>query len=790
MTDNYGHFDEENREYVITRPDTPAPWINYLMGRDLHAIVSQNAGGLAFFGEPAEGRLTRYRFNGLPVDSPGLYLYIQDGAEIWNPSFRPTGTALDRFECRHGLGYTTFHAEKRQIQADVTYLIPPEDNVLLWSVRLRNNSDSLRRLNLTSYLEFSLHGFLKDTLAYLVCGNQWRLWFDKKVNGIRTKYFAFESLFEGECIFAPTDEVCAFDIDRDEFIGWGRTEANPLALEEGFGQSEIPDGGRQACGALQSTIELPPGETHHTLYRYAVSDDFVESERMLARYRTEGDVQGALGEIREFWESALGCAQVSTPDQAANRMLNTWLPYNTRVTFRHGRSISTRHTGAGGALRYRDSMQDAMPAIQLYPEEARRRIERILRTVYRDGHCATSVNPESLELSSDPDHIRGDAAVWGVFTVYRYVAETGDVSFLRKDLPYFDAGSGTVFDHLFQSLKFIAEHTGKDGLPELFDADWNDFLQIFTVAYEGCQSVMVAQQFVYAARLLTELARMLNGRESEINFLRNAAERFTKVLESDACWDGAWYRRVLGDGLVMGSRDSQDAKIFLNTQSWSVIAGTLDRTRVTKAMDAACRELNTECGLRIFAPAFRVMPDGKTRVPTNTPGAGENGGIFVHANTWAVMAEAMLGRGDRAWEYFSRILPPKLSARDPRRYANEPYAFTSWIYGPDHERYGTGQLSWLTGGAAWMYLVGLEYILGVRPTLNGLLIDPCIPSTWEKYSLVRRWRGTNYHITVENPHGICTGDVQLSIDGAPVEGNVLPETDKEKIDVTAVMRGR
>jgi cellobiose phosphorylase len=775
---------------VITRPDTPAPWINYLMGKDVNAIVSQTAGGLAFYKEPAMGRLTRYRFNGLPVDSPGFYLYIQDGESTWNPSFRPTGTPVDRFECRHGLGYTRFDSEKNGIRAEVTYLVPPDDNVLLWSVRLTNTGRSPRRLKLTTYMELSLHEYIKDALWYLVCGNQWRLTFDRKVNGIKSKYFAFQSTFEGQCIFASTEPVRAFEMDRDQFIGFGRTEANPIALERGLRNSEVPDGGRHACGALQNAITLASGQTRHVLYRYAVSDKFAESARLLARYQTEKDVDRALARIAKFWDAALGSAQVRTPDKAANQMLNTWLPYNIRVTFRLGRSVSARHTGTAGALRYRDSMQDAMPAPQLFPDVARERIERILQTMYADGHCAMGVNPETLKPSPDEHALnRSDAAVWGVFTVYQYLAETGDVKFLDRVLPYLDKDKGSVFDHLLRSLKFIAEHTGKDGLPLLFTVDWNDFLQIFTVSYTGCQSVMVAQQFIYATRLLTEMADHL-GRRSEVESLRKASDRFSRVLESKTCWDGAWYRRLIGDNLVMGSKQNRDAKIFLNTQSWAVIAGTLDRKRVIRAMDSAFRRLNTEFGLRIFTPAFWTMPDGKTRVPTNTPGAGENGGIFVHANMWAIMAEAMLGRGDRAWQYFSQVLPPNQSGRDPDRYVNEPYAFTSWIYGPDHERYGTAQLSWLTGGTAWMYLIGMEYILGVRPTLAGLRIDPCIPTRWKRYSVARRWRGTLYDITVENPAGVSKGDVELHVDGTLVEGNLLPPADRTHVKVRAVLRPR
>lgn len=787
---SYGGFDPASREYVIRRPETPVPWINYLIGRDMRAFISQSAGGMAFYRDASAGRLTRYRFNGLPVDSPGFYLYVQDGGgAAWNPSFRPVRTPLDGYECRHGLGYTSFDSHKDGLRVQVTYLVPPGDPVMLWSLRLTNATGRRKRVRLTTYLEFSLHGWDRDDLWYLVCGNQWRLRFDRRLNGIVSDYFAFEAPFEGKSIFASTLPVKSFDIDREAFIGPGRNESNPIGLERGLRNSEVPDGGRYACGALQGELTLCPGESRHVLYAHAASDDFRRTRRAVRKYRTERDVNRARAKLAGDWERALSSAQVGTPDPSANVMLNTWLPYNAFVTFHLGRSVSARHTGTCGSLRFRDSMQDAMPAAMLFPAEARVRILRILNTMFADGHCASGVDPNTLKADAlTLKIIRSDAAVWGVFTIYQYVAETGDAAILDEIVPYYDKGKGSVFEHLFRGLRFIATNTGKDGLPNLFTVDWNDFLHIFTVSYKGCQSVMVAQQFIYAARLLADMAHLL-GRGKEEQFLRQAVRRFTRVLESNCCWDGDWYRRVLGDGLTLGSRRNRDANIFLNTQSWAAIAGTLDPRRVRRGMDSAHRLLNTDYGLRLFAPPFRRMPDG-SRVPAHTPGAGENGGIFVHANTWAIIAECLLGRGDRAWQYFSQVLPPQLSQRDPDRYGNEPYAFTSWIYGPDHERYGAGQLSWLTGGAAWMYHAGLQYILGVRPELDRLVVDPCIPSHWRKYDVMRHWRGTKFHITVHNPHGISKGDIALTVDGKPAKGNAISPSQTKSVRVHATLMPR
>lgn len=781
----YGKFDEARREYVITRPDTPAPWVNYLMGRDLYAIVSQTAGGLAFYKEPAEGRLTRYRFNGLPVDSPGFYLYIQDGRTTWSPSFRPVCAPLDRFECRHGLGYTRFDSESHGVRAEMTYLIPPDDNVFLWSIRLTNTSSEPRRLKITTYVEFSLHGFMKDTLAYSVCGNQWRLWFDKRLNGIRSKYFAFEGIFHGQCIFASNRPVRAFDVDRDRFIGPGRTEVNPLGIEKGLGNSEVPDGGRHACGALQNVVTLKPGETRHVLYRYAVSERFSKSEGILKRYRTEADVDRALERIRLLWDTALAASQVRTPDAGLNALLNTWFPYNGRVTFKLSRSISTRHTGAGEAMRFRDSMQDAMLAVTFFPREARAKILKLYRTMLASGKTVTGVNPETM-LTTDTEWTRIDGALWGVFTVYRYLAETGDYPMLDEIVPYYDKGTGTILDHLLRGMRFIGGHDGGQGLPKIFNVDWNDMLVLFSRAYRDVQSVMVAEQFIYAARLLLEILNAVR-RPTAGRWLEQKVHDYTSVLNSRTCWDGRWFKRLLMHDMVMGSHSSREGKIFLNTQSWAAIAGTLDSAKTRQGMDSAREHLATKYGFRLFAPAFTKMLDNRTPFDCNTPGAGENGGIFLHANTWAVMAEALLGNAERAWEYYRSILPCVLSRQNPDRYANEPYAFSSWIYGPDHERFGAGQLSWLTGGASWMHTVGMEYILGVRPTLNGIVFAPRTPANWKTYSVRRQLRNCLYEIEVRNPKGLVPTGVQVVADGKVIAGDVLPWSDKNSCRVTVTI---
>ena len=401
-----------------------------------------------------------------------------------------------------------------------------------------------------------------------------------------------------------------------------------------------------------------------------------------------------------------------------------------------------------------------------------------------DRHLGQPTDP----AREDTAWTRIDGALWGVYTVYRYLAETGDYTLLDEVVPYYDAGEGTVLDHLLRGMRFIGEHDGGDGLPLIFDVDWNDMLTLFSSTYRDVQSVMVAEQFIYAARLLLEILQTV-GSPTATAWFHEKIRHYTQVLNSDACWDGAWFKRLLMHEMVMGSRHNREGQIFLNARSWAVIAGTLDAEKTRQAMDSAHRHLATEYGLRLFAPPFTKMLDNRTPFNSNTPGAGENGGIFLHANTWAVMASALLGNSERAWAYYRAILPPAL-AKDPDRYGNEPYAFSSWVYGPDHEQFGRGQLAWLTGGASWMHTVGWEYILGIRPTLNGMVLSPCAPREWQRYRVCRRIRGCRYEIEVRNPQGRPPeSGISITAGGKALSDNVLPYSSENVCRVTVAIGG-
>jgi cellobiose phosphorylase len=787
MVSDYGFFDQKQREYVITDPMTPEPWINYLGSGQMNAFISNGGGGTAWYGQPHTGRLTRYRLNGLPMDSPGFYLYIKDGDDIWNPSFFPTMTKLDKWECHHGMGSSRFNAVREGISAQIEYFIPIQDEILLWDLKLENLTDETKQLEVYPYIDYSLHDFDKDSWYFLVCGNQARYYRDSVTGGLLSNYFAFEAPFMGKTLFSASESFSDFDMDRNKFIGRGRTEANPIGLKQGLKNTEIKDGGFYACGVFKLPLELSPGQTKRIIIKLTADKDINNIRTVSDKYNSVDAVVNAQKELADWWDKALNKCQVVTPDDNANAMFNAWLPKNIHATMRNGRAISHRHPGSGTSMRFRDTMQDIMPGTLLFTEDVRETILILMRSVTASGRVVTNIDPATFTCSR-PSHTRSDAIVWGVFTIYKYLAETGDMAILEETVPYYDEGNGSVIEHLVKGMRFTGENLGVNGLPELFDCDWNDMLQVFSDAKAGGESVMLAEQYIYAARLLIEILEHTKKCDT-ISFFKNKIDDFSKILASNVCWDGTWFKRLVYPNAELGGKNNSEGKIFLNSQTWAAIAGVLPEDKIRTSLNSVAEMLDTECGIRLFTPPFTTMMDGVTRFHTNTPGAGENGGLFLHANTWAVIAEALMKNPKRAWKYFSQILPGNLSARNPEHYGREPYAFASWIYGPDHEAYGHAALTWLTGGAAWIYTAGIEYILGIRPTLEGLVINPCIPSKWKGFSITRRVRGANYQITVANPDLLGCGKIELRIDNKPIKGNIVPyATSGKTVNVSAVIK--
>ncbi|MEA2012834.1 MAG: hypothetical protein U9O87_07120 [Verrucomicrobiota bacterium] len=485
--------------------------------------------------------------------------------------------------------------------------------------------------------------------------------------------------------------------------------------------------------------------------------------------------------MKKYWKNKLAVSQIRTPDSNINNFINTWLPYNIHVTSKVSRSISSRHVGSGGAIRFRDTMQDLMLGGLFSPTKTRKRILTVYQTMQNNGRTLFGVNPRTM-IGDEESITRIDAALWGVFTIYKYLSETDDFSILNEIVPYYDKGNGTILEHIIKGMEFIGNNLGKNGLPKLFDVDWNDMLQIFSADNKNDgETIMVAEQYIYATKLLKEILQYANiSNDNLINYIDEKSANFAEIINSDICWDGKWFKRLLFKSFDMGSSQCEEGQIFLNSQSWGVLSEKLNTKKLKIAMDSVSKKLNTKFGIKTFSPAFTKKQNGDF-FDANPPGAGENAGLFLHANTWAIMAECVLQNKKRAWDYFSKILPPNRTDENPDIYAGEPYAFTSWIYAPEHHFGGKAQLTWLTGGATWYYIAATEYLLGIKPTLHGLEINPLLPDNWKNLNVVRTIRKTIYNISIQKNDNL--EKTEILIDGKIFNGKIIPYTNKKSLKI-------
>ncbi|MHB9131086.1 MAG: GH36-type glycosyl hydrolase domain-containing protein [Armatimonadota bacterium] len=768
----YGHFDDASRAYVLTDPLPPKPWINYLGNRRLTAFLSQNAGGLLWYYEPQTRRISRYHYIPAPADRPGCYVYVQDkqSGEVWNPHFAPTCTDLDRYECRHTPGVTSFLGEKDGAQVEVTYAIPPGDDVMLWKVTARNSSDRDIDLKLVSYLEFGLLEFQRETLAWCYLKHHCGFKYDPAYRAIRYDYHVFEAAHTPAMVFACTEPVAGYDCSRDAFVGRTGSLELPAALRPGgkLSNSELPLGGHGA-GILGVDVQLAPGGTREFAYLFAIGDTWADTDRLLDQYADMAQVDAGIQAVQSFWEERLSRLQVEMGDAPVERFVNTWSAYNSVIALELARSISTDHMGLDG-LRYRDTTQDALGVANIDPDFAADRMRLVFAQQTQEGAGCFSFYPHNaIPTLVNPD--RSDNTVWQIYTMKNLVAETGDFSLLDEMIPFRDGGSATVYDHMLLGLQYIHRRRGPRGLPTLYHADWNDGLALFQD--EAAESVMTGMQLVYSCKQFAELAARY-GRNDDVAWCNSVADELTGILNSELVWDGAWYRRLLlSNGKCLGSGANRQGRIYLNPQSWAVIAGVGDHAgRGTLAMQSAHELLDTPCGLALLTPPFVGIPEPEDPPLGSSPGTGENGAIFCHANTWAIIAEALLGNAERAYQYYRQLLPEMVIQQvGDDHYGREPYVYVSSIVGPVSDRFGAGGISWLTGTTNWMYIAATHYLLGIHPTYDGLRIHPCLPATVPHARVRRRFRGCMYDIEIENTG---RGVVALEVDGEMIPGDVLP----------------
>lgn len=787
----YGHFDDAAREYVITRPDTPRSWSNYLGSRLYGGIITQGAGGYSFYKSGGQGRVTRFRFNGVPQDEPGRFVYLRDDADgdFWSASWQPVGKPLQGRDgdeedaagnptqassVRHGLGYSIFHSSYRGIDSEATFFIPQGQAFEYWSVKVTNTTAKPRTVSVFSYAELSNEWNYRQDLENLqysqyvvVC--RMKNGMIHRLNSTRTHT---SELWFG---MAGAD-AAGFDTDRDAFLGSYRTQSAPIALERGY-CSGSETTGDNACSTIQAKLELAPGETRQVIYMMGVGAPDASWEdadgvllpkgrEIMTTFGTPEAVDRELAAIRSEWLDYLAPLQIATPDEQMNSMINVWHAYQTHMTFNWSRGVSLIEAGDRDGLGYRDTVQDMLAVIHAIPEAVRERLDMILTGQTAEGGAMPLVRPwahrPGHEATPTLEQYRSDDPLWLPITVANFVYETGDTGYLDTVLPYADHGEATVFEHLKQAIQFSLNHLGNNGLVQGLQADWNDCLQFGTTGESMFSTFLMAN----GVRVIAELADQ-SGRHDDAEWARSVLDGLEPVLEN--AWDGGWYiRGISSTGAKLGSDSLDEGKIYLESNVWAAISQTVPEARAIGAMDSVYERLSTEHGVALCAPAHtKEVPGVGLSLLVFPPGHKENGGIFCHANAWTVVAEGILGRGDRAYEYYRGFLPAGYNDLAEIRQV-EPYVYSQFVHGPESPRFGQARNPWLTGTASWAYVGVTQYILGVRAELDGLRIDPCLPEGWNGYQVMRRFRGMNLTINVVNVDGLATGVSSVTIDGVEV----------------------
>lgn len=812
----YGHFDDARREYVITRPDTPLPWINYLGTQDYFAIISNTAGGYSFYKDARLRRLTRYRHNNAPLDMGGRYIYLRDDASApddplyWSPSWMPTRRQLESYECRHGMGYTIIRSQLAGVEAQTRYFVPLDASLEIWELTLTNHRLDPADISVFSAVEFCLWDAVDDAANFQrnysigeveVPGSPAArgpaaasVIIHKSEYRERRDHFAY---------FACSEPLAGFDTDREAFLGPYRGWDSPRAVEAGQTfRSEAH--GWQPIGAHHVKVHLEPSEARKVIFllgyhenppdaKFDPPDSQHVNRRLLtpilAHYLDPAGVEHAFHALREYWDGLLACLTVTTPSGHTDRIVNIWNPYQVMTTFNLSRSASYFESGMGRGMGFRDSNQDLLGFVHLAPERARQRILDLAATQLPSGGAYHQYQPLTKRGNNDIGSNFNDDPLWLVLSTAAYVKETGDWGVLSEPVPFdnLPGSESTLYTHLERSVEYTLGRLGPHGLPLIGRADWNDCLNLnafsdrpgqsfqTTTNKDGqvAESVFIAGLFILAARELAEMGERFAPGSSPAGYRAAASRREAAVWA--AGWDGAWFRRAYDDsGHVLGSSENAEGSIFIEPQGICIMAGLgLDDGRALKALDSVKDRLATPHGILLHQPAFTRYYLHLGEISSYPPGYKENAAVFCHANPWIMIAEAMAGRGEAAHDYYLRINP---SVREDLSEIHrcEPYVYTQMIAGRDAPGYGEAKNSWLTGTAAWNLVAISQWILGLRPTYDGLKIDPVIPAAWDGFSATRRFRGSTFKVTVYNPQHICRGVARMTLDGARVPGDLIP----------------
>ena len=807
----FGHFDDAAREYVITRPDTPYPWINYLGSEDFFGLFSNTSGGYCFYKDARMLRLTRYRYNNVPTDAGGRYFYVKDGDSVWTPGWLPVKAKLDSYECRHGMGYSVISSKKDNLSVKQTSFVPLHHTCEVHRVTLKNEGTSEKAIQLFSFIEFCLWNAFDDMTNFQRNYNIGEVEVIGSTIYHKTEYRERRNHY---AVFSVNAEVDGFDTDRETFMGLYNGFDHPDAVFEGKSRNSIAHGWAP-IGSHSLSCTLQPGEEKSYIFVIGYCENPKDQKweslgvinkapanELLSHFQTDEQVDSALQELHDYWDDLLSNYHVQSSDEKLDRMVNIWNQYQCMVTFNMSRSASYFESGIGRGMGFRDSTQDLLGFVHLIPSRARERIMDIAATQFEDGSCYHQYQPLTKKGNMDVGSGFNDDPLWLIFGVAAYIKETGDWTILNEMVPFdCDASKAqTMMVHLKRSFDHVVNHKGPHGLPLIGRADWNDCLNLNCFSdtpgesFQTCsnfesgvaESVFIAGMFVMIGREYEELCRR-TGLIGEADYAQREIEEMYKAT-LDAGWDGAWFVRAYDAfGKKIGSHECEEGKIFIESNGFCVMAGIgVEEGLAEKALDSVHELLDCEYGTVLNWPAYKQYYLNLGEISSYPCGYKENGGIFCHNNPWISIAETVIGRGDKAFEVYRKTCPAYLEDIS-EIHRTEPYVYPQMIAGKESAKPGEAKNSWLTGTAAWTFFNVSQHLLGVKPQYDGLMIDPCIPSDNAGFTVDRKWRGGEYTIRVENPNGVQKGVASVVVDGRAVEGNVIPDCGKGHHDVAVVM---
>lgn len=808
----FGYFDDANREYVITTPRTPLPWINYLGCNEFFTLISNTCGGYTFYKDAKLLRMTRYRYNDVPNDINGKYFYIKEGNSIWNPGWKPTQTELDSYECRHGIGYSRFTGAKNNLEASVLTFVPMDDNCEISQVKLTNAGDSTKTISLFSYVEWCLWNADDDSRNFQRNLNTGEVEVIGSAIYHKTEYRERRNHY---AVYAVNTPVDGFDTSRDAFLGAYRGAANPEVVEKGQASNSVASGW-SPIASHQINVTLHPGESKTYVfvlgYLENPEDDKWEAPgvinkkpaaAMLAKYQNDADVEKAFASLNDYWNNLLSKYTVKSSNDKVDRMVNIWNQYQCMVTFNMSRSASYYESGIGRGMGFRDSCQDLLGFVHLIPDRARQRIIDIASTQFQDGSAYHQYQPLTKKGNSDIGSGFNDDPLWLIAGTSAYVRESGDTSILTEMVPYDNDMSAAqpLMDHLKRSFDYIVNHKGPHALPLIGRADWNDCLNLNCFSEhpgesfqtfgpsEGpvAESVFIAGMFVKYGEEYAQLCELMDN-QAEADYARAEVQKMYDAVLKDG-WDGDWFVRAYDAyGQKIGSKECEEGQIYIESNGFCPLAGIgVKEGLAQKALDAVKEKLDTQYGVMILQPAYTRYHLELGEISSYPPGYKENAGIFCHNNPWVSIAETVIGRGDRAFEIYQKTCPAYVEEYS-EIHRTEPYVYSQMVAGADAKFHGEAKNSWLTGTAAWTFVNISQHILGIYPTHQGLSIDPCVPKGFGDFKLTRKFREGTYHIKVVNPENVEKGVKSLTVDGKEVTGCIVPyEKGKDSYDVVVTM---